>query len=94
MILAGFFLLLKYLILVSLFLFGFRCRYFASFSFIVPYHERVCLLLASKQLLVQTYDHSLKNNFYETSMLVPGTQADDNRHAAFHLALNEKYIIR
>jgi len=24
-------------------------------------------------------------------MPVPGTQADDNRHAAFHLALNKKY---
>jgi len=31
---------------------------------------------------------------YETSMPVPGTQADDNRHAAFHLALNEKYSRR
>jgi len=28
---------------------------------------------------------------HETSMPVPGTQADDNRHAAFHLALNKKY---
>jgi len=30
----------------------------------------------------------------ETSMPVPGTQADDNRHAAFHTTLNEKYSRR
>jgi len=60
--------------------------------------KRACLYQASGLMIIQACDVTLTINekiiSYETSMPVPGTQADDNRHAVFHLSLNKKNIIR